>query len=505
MTSTVIAGGGTAGLALALALGARGHRVRVLESSGPPPQGPAAKSAELWERPTVPQAAHDHILNALGVRMLRSHAPAVLDAALAEGARLADLTAAAPPGPGPVGPGPAGSGREPGDEELVTLLVRRPVLDLVLHRAVAALPGVSIRHRTTVAGLLTAPAGPAGHRVTGVVTASGERIPARLVVDASGRRSASRSWLAAAGIPVPADLTGPSRLHAFGRFYRLRSLWGPPPGPLNRGNAAGGIWDHYSAVLHPADNDVFAITFGALPGDRAMAALRAPAAFTAACRLSPFLSPWVEEDAAEPLGPVRAIAMPPNILRGAAGGGQRPVAGLLRAGDAACVTDPMFGRGMSLALAHAFLLADLIGEHPAADDRLALAAADLADRLLRPWFELGVHDSRSRAERWRAAAGAPPAGPGAPGPALPAPPVPGPLRAAALAAAAGDRTVWRGLTRMGTSLSTPAEVFADEEFLARVRASAAGPPRPAGPAGPPGPRPPAPAALRHALAAQEKG
>lgn len=126
------------------------------------------------------------------------------------------------------------------------------------------------------------------------------------------------------------------------------------------------------------------------------------------------------------------------------------------------------------------------------------AAADLADRLLRPWYELGAHDSRSRAERWRAGTGAPAApAPEPPGPA----PVPGALRTAALAAAATDRTVWRGLTRMGTSLSTPAEVFADEEFLARVRAAAAAP----RPAGPTGPLPPTPAELRHAIAAQEKG
>lgn len=489
MTSTVIAGGGTAGLALALALGARGHRVRVLERGGPPPQGPVLQSAGRWERPGVPQAGHDHILNALGVRILRTHAPAVLDAALAEGARLADLTAAAPPGPA-----------EPGDEDLVTLLVRRSVLDLVLHRAASALPRVSVSHRTTVRGVLTAPT---GRRVTGVVTDGGERIPAGLVVDASGRRAASRSWLAAAGVPEAGDLTGPSRLHAFGRFYRLRDPDGPPPGPLNRANAAGGIWDHYSAVLHPADNEVFAITFGALPGDRAMAALRTPAAFTAACRLSPYLAAWVDEGTARPIGPVRAIAMPPNVLRGAGPGLRAPVAGLLRTGDAACVTDPMFGRGLSLALAHAFGLAELIGEHPAADERLALAAADLADRLLRPWYEEGVRDSRSRAERWRAAAGAPPG----PGPAAPAPlvppeggptvaPVPGPVRTAALAAAAADRTVWRGITRIGTSLATPAEVFADPVFTARVRAARAGARAPGGP------RPPAYAALRGAITAR---
>ncbi|MFJ8649665.1 FAD-dependent oxidoreductase [Streptomyces sp. NPDC093546] len=488
MASIVIAGGGIAGLAMALALGGRGHRVRVLEKSDPPPDGPVVESAELWRRPAVPQAAHDHILNALGVRMLRRYAPDVLDAALAAGARLLDLTTAAPPA-GTAGP-------EPGDDELVTLVVRRPVLDLVLHRAVQALPGVTLSHRTTADGLLLDPSGPTGNRVTGVVTDGGRTVPADVVVDASGRRSASRSWLGAAGVPIPDDLTGPSRLHAFGRFYRLRDPGGPPPGPLNRGNAAGGIWGHYSAVLHPADNDVFAITLGTLPGDRALTALRTPGAFTAACRLSPFLAAWVDEDVARPLGPVRAIGMPPNILRGTATERRSPVAGLLQAGDAACVTDPMFGRGMSLALAHAFLLADLLDEHPAADDRLSLAAADLADRLLRPWYDQGVHDSWSRVQRWRAETGAP----ADPAPGRPATPVPGHLWAAAVAAAAGDGTVWRGMTRIQTSLRTPAEVFSDERFLARVRAAAGTSSPPPAPYGPP---PPTHAELRHAIAARE--
>ncbi|MGW3648203.1 NAD(P)/FAD-dependent oxidoreductase [Streptomyces sp. NPDC000878] len=488
MTTTVIAGGGIAGLTMALALGGRGHRVRVLDRSEPPPDGPVVKSAELWQRPMVPQAAHDHILNALGVRMLRRYAPAVLDTALEEGARLLDLTTAAP-----------GGTRERGDDDLVTLVVRRPVLDLVLHRAVTALPGVTVDHRTTVAGLLLDPSGPprpSGHRVTGVVTDDGERIPADLVVDASGRRSASRSWLAAAGVPVPADLTGPSQLRAFGRFYRLRDPDGPPPGPLNRGDAAGGIWGHYSAVLHPADNDVFAITLGTLPGDRTTTALRTPGAFTTACRLSPFLADWVDEDAAQPLGPVRVIGMPPNILRGTATDPRRPVAGLLQVGDAACVTDPMFGRGMSLALAHAFRLADLIEEHPAADDRLGRAAAALTERVLRPWYDRAVHDSWQRVERWRSAAGVPV------DPDAGRPTPPGPVPAAAMAAAAAtDPTVWRGITRIRTSLSTPAEVFADEEFLSRVRAAADAPEPPA----PSGPVPPTRAELRHAIAAQEGG
>ncbi|MGW6910661.1 FAD-dependent oxidoreductase [Streptomyces sp. NPDC054940] len=502
MTTAVIAGGGIAGLALALALGTRGHRVRVLERSEPPPDGPAVKSAELWHRPLVPQAGHDHVLNSLGVRLLRRHAPAVLDAALEEGARLFDLTAVAPPGPGATG-----TARRPGDDDLVTLAVRRSVLEVVLYRAVQELPTVTVRHGTRATGLLTA-AGSVRHRATGVVTEDGERVTADLVVDASGRRSASRSWLTAAGVPVADDVASPTGLRAFCRFYRLRDPDGPPPGPLNRGNAAGGLWGHYAAVLHPADNDVFAVGLATLSDDRALTALREPGAFTAASRLSPYLERWVDEDVARPFGPLHVMALPPNILRGTATDRQSPVSGLLQVGDAACVTDPMLGRGMSLALAHAFGLADLIEEHgpglrAAADERLAEAAAALAETMLRPWYEQAAHDSWLRADRWRTEVG-PPAdltmdrSP----PPVPAPPVPPDLWAATARAAAGDPTVWRAFTRVQMSLSTPAEAFGDADFRARVRAAADAPgppPVPSALSAPPAPRPPTHAELRHAV------
>ncbi len=455
MGAIVIVGGGTAGLALALALGGRGHRVRVLERGEMPPDGPVRKSAELWRRPAVPQAAHDHILTALGVKTLRRHAPGVLTALLEDGARLLDLRTAAP--------------GEVDDPDLITLSCRRSVLDLVLHRCASALPTVTISHDTVVTGLLLN-----DDRATGVVTNSGKTLAADLVVDASGRRCASRTWLAAAGIPAGEDLTGASHLRAFGRFYRLREPGGSPPGPLNRGNAAGGIWGHYSAVAHPADNDVFAITLGTLPDDHATTALRDPGAFTAVCRISPYLLPWVDENAVEPMGPVRVIGMPPNLLRGTS-----PLMGLLRVGDAACVTDPMFGRGLSLALTHAFRLAGLIGRHPSAAAELGRAAADLTDELLRPWYEQGIHDSWTRVEQWRAATGVPPASRRPP-----MPPVPPDLWAAASEAAATDPVVWQGVTRAQASLTTPARIFADEHFPSRVRQV------PADPAPPPETTPP---------------
>ncbi|MEU3828021.1 FAD-dependent monooxygenase [Streptomyces sp. NPDC029080] len=476
----VIVGGSVAGLATALALAERGQAVRILERSAPPPDGPAAKAAELWHRPTVPQADHSHILTSLGVRVLRRRAPRLLDTALEEGARLLDLTEAAPAAGDPCGPADPWAAA---DHELTALAVRRTFLELLLHRAVRALPGVTVEHGTAVRGLLL---DPSRSRVTGVVTDDGTRIPARFVVDATGRKAASLSWLSRAGIPLGEDLTGPTQLRCFTRFYRLTAPDGALPGPLNRGNAAGGIWDHYAAVVHPADNGTFAVAVGTPTADPATDVLREPAAFTAAARLSPYVTEWTDERVAEPLTDVRAISMPPNILRSTARPGRRQVAGLFPVGDAACVTDPLFGRGMSLALHHAFRLAELLGAHPRVGGDESERAVRIADEIHRPWYEQAVHDSFTRSRLWRARAEGgtpPPVPPAAPGrPALPE----------VARAAAADRTVWRGLVRVLMGLNTPAEVFDTAAFRDRVRAAAS---HPAGP----GRRPPSRAELLAAL------
>ncbi|MFF2352735.1 FAD-dependent oxidoreductase [Kitasatospora sp. NPDC058115] len=476
----VIVGASVSGLATALALAERGRPVRVLERAAPPPDGPAGKAAGLWHRPTVPQSAHSHILTSLGVRTLRERAPRLLDRALEEGARLLDLMAAAPA---------AARRREAGDEQLVALAARRPYLDLLLHQAVRALPNVTVSHGTAVRGLLldAGPSGAAG-AVTGVVTDGGERLPASFVVDATGRRAESRSWLAAAGLTVGEGLSSPNRLRAFTRYYRLNAADGTLPGPLNRGNAAGGIWDHYAVVVHPADNGVFAISIGVPTADPATDALREPAAFTAVARLSPYVGAWSDERVATPLTPVQTMTVPPNLLHGAPTADGRPVTGLFPVGDAACVVDPLYGRGMSLSLAHAFGTADLLDGGPATGTGRAEAAARLVETLLRPWYDHSARDSLDRDRLWRARAegSTPP---------VPVPAVPGrPTTREVAAAAATDATVWRGLTRMLMTLSTPAEVFDDAGFRARVRAAAAVPA---------GPKPPTREELVHAVATGE--
>ncbi|MEU6537141.1 hypothetical protein [Streptomyces sp. NPDC047000] len=455
MADVAIVGGSVAGLATALALGGAGHRVRVLERAGAPPEGRPDEAARTWHRPTVPQAVHSHTMSSSAVAVLRTRLPGLLEQLTGHGAELLDLLDALPPLV-------TDRAREAEDDELVALACRRNVFELLLYRAARALPTVHVQHGVTVRA---AEFGPAPLRRTrAVVTADGARIPADLVIDATGRRTASRSWLEAAGVAVAPDAQVPSAMTGYSRQYRLRTAG--RPGPLNRGNAVGGIWDHYAAALHPADNGTFAVALMVPAGDRGTAALRRPDAFTAVARATPGLGAWLEPGTSTPLTPVNVIACPPNTLSGTATSHRQPVAGLLAVGDSVCVTNPMHGRGMALALTHAFALADLIGTGPV-DHTLGEAAAELAERVHRPWYEASAADDRQRTARWTAALAT-----GTAGPREPAAPAAGPDPERIRDAMLTDGQVWRTVTRTVMGLLPPAGPLHDDKFLARVRHAA---------------------------------
>ncbi len=421
MARIVIAGGSAAGLASALALSGKGHDIVILD-----------RGASEWSRPAEPQTAHTHTLTSLGVKVLREHAPQLLTALYEAGAVEFDLLAAMPYTV-------TDRARVDGDDELVALGCRRTTFEVVLYRMVRALPGVEIRHGTGVHGLeLDA----TGRRVTGVRTGDGRTVTAEIVVDATGRRAESRNWLAEAGVPVAEDWTSPSGLSWYARSYRL--LGSRRPGPLNRGDAAGLVGDTYAGLLHPGDRGTFSVVLGVLPGDRALSQLRLPAEFGAAARLTPGLGAWLEDGVSEPVSAVHSMTITHNALRGVATPRQRPVAGLFVTGDAACVTNPLSGHGLSLAFAHAFQIAGQVAGAPVIDIALSRRVARLTEELYAPWFRQSAEDDCVRIARWRAAIAG--------------------IAAASSDAVLTDAADWRALTRTRMGLLVPDELTCDDSL-----------------------------------------
>lgn len=135
MTRVAIVGGGPGGLAAALFLGRRGHRVTLFERDGHRPGADLDGDFFDWHRPGVPHAVQPHGLLAPVRTVLRAEAPDVYRAMLRMGARERnelDWFAERPPA-------------RPGDEDLVTVQTRRIVLEAALHDAVRREPEVDVR------------------------------------------------------------------------------------------------------------------------------------------------------------------------------------------------------------------------------------------------------------------------------------------------------------------------------------------------------------------------
>lgn len=448
MADIIIVGGSVSGLASALALTQAGHSVQILEREAADPPQTVAQAHSAWPRPTVPQAVHSHAFGSLGVGLLRDRAPEIYQALVDAGATQISLGERMPPSLTDRTP-------EPGDEELRMLGCRRSTFELILRQQVLARPGVRLHQGVTIRGLEMAAGGQP--RVTGVRTAKGNVWRGDLVIDATGRRSAFGDWLADAAVPVAEDRLEDCEITYYTRFYRL--LAPQPPGPLNRGFGAGWLWDFYTAVLFLGDNQTFSISIGVLPEDKEAKLLRVADAFTAALRATPLLAPWVEAGISEPISEVHAMGGLDNSLRGFGTAPEQPVPGLVRVGDSVCTTNPAYGRGVSLALAHAYELAEVLAAYPEPSQQQAAEAAAATSRLMSPWWTDSTSSDRGRAAMWRAAlhGGRPPA-----------PPDGVVTFGAAAAAAATDPFVWRRMVRVMMSLSPPATLYGDEEIRLRV-------------------------------------
>ncbi len=214
-----------------------------------------------------------------------------------------------------------------------------------MRRAVEREPGVTIRSGSGVDDLVF----DRGDRtmVRGIHLEDGDVLSADMVVDASGRRSATPRILARHGLRELPEVAQDSGLLYISRHYRLRTGADYPcrdiPVMANLGWA--------TAMAFPGDRGTFgllAIVAGVDPLRRELTTEEGFSRFHAAI---PLTAPWL--DAGEAISDIGTMARVENRYRRLVDDGGPIVTGIVLLGDAAMHTNPTAGRGVSLAFAHA--------------------------------------------------------------------------------------------------------------------------------------------------------
>jgi 2-polyprenyl-6-methoxyphenol hydroxylase-like FAD-dependent oxidoreductase len=384
----VIAGAGIAGLGSALALARDGHAVTIIERDASAMPSTPEDAFSTWARRGAPQVRHSHAFLARLRNLLHDRAPDVLERLLASGATEIRFTEHLPETL-------TDHEKRPGDDLLVALACRRTTFEWVLRERVLSLSGVALRDGVEVVGLDVVTG--ARPRVTGVRvrdTAGDATVPADLFVDASGPRGNSERWLAAAGIDEPEAELHETGIVYLSRFYRLR------PGaemPVGEGPVAGDV-GHLKFAVFLGDNRTFSVTLAVGSADTELRRpLTSASGFDAAASSLIPAQTWLD-GRAEPITDVHPMAGLRNRKRRFVVHGRPIVGAFVAVGDASVCTNPLYGRGCSLALVHAFGLADALREHERDLTAALVAFDDFTTEELDPWFRAAVlQDEESKA------------------------------------------------------------------------------------------------------------
>jgi 2-polyprenyl-6-methoxyphenol hydroxylase-like FAD-dependent oxidoreductase len=374
----VIIGGGMGGLATALALEKSGHDVLILERDAPPPEIDASSAFDEWNRPGVPQLRHTHIFLARLQTILRDRHPELLAELQHVGIERSSIDEILPPG--------VADGYVPqkSDDDLLHLWGRRATLEYVLRRHVGRLGHVRFQHETRVEGLVIEKEG-AHLRVRGVeVRRAGEceTIPADIVVDASGVRSKITDLLRAAGAQIREE-----RHESPCAYYSRHFVQRDGTDELPR-QGTGAHVDYLVFGTFFAEGRTFSIAFAVPEIEPELSlALKRPEGFDEACRRIPVLDRLTSN--AEPISRVLGGAGLANRWTHYGRASGPHVLGFFPVGDSYIVTNPIYGRGCSMAFVEAHALADAIS---GTDEPLARAKRyhGTVHRLLRPHFDFSV-------------------------------------------------------------------------------------------------------------------
>lgn len=382
----VILGGGVAGLAAARLVTRHFPRVIVLERDVRPAVSDPEEAFGSWQRSGVPQFRHSHAFLARLRLVLLGHMPDVLDRLRGAGVREITLAETAPPG--------MAFGARMDDEDVVLLACRRATFEWALRESAAAQGNVELREDVQVTGLVATRRDEDRPQITGVRLADGTIVPAGLVIDASGRRSKAPDWLHAIGAGIVRERSQETGIFYYTRFYRLRGDT-PPQGVT--GLVAGDLgW--VKLAVFPGDARTFSITVGAPVDDPALKGLHATQQFERFVRAFPSTAPWRQPGVADPIHgdetPVLCMGELRNRLRHFVDDDGPLARGFLAIGDAAYHTNPIYGRGCTMALVQASILAEALSRYGHDYAAVANHLHRESEHELRPFWEVAVAGDR---------------------------------------------------------------------------------------------------------------
>jgi len=378
-----------AGLATALSLKNGDREVVLLERDDAPPSIPPESAFESWKRPGVPQFHHTHIFLSRLRTILRDHHPEVLAELEAAGIHRSAIDQILPPSL-------VGRYRgEPDDDDLLHLWGRRATVEYVLRQHVGRLPNVRVVHGARVDGVEVVKEN-GRVRVRGVRFRQGgvdTALSAEIVVDASGARSKMPEWLRAQGVEIVTDAV-PSACAYYCRHFLQRD---PSTEPPRRGTGAN--IDYLIYGIFFAEHGSFSIAFACPEMEEELTdAVKRPDGFDHMCSRIPALAKWTGR--ADPTSRVLGGASLSNRWHRYPSTAATAVLGLFPVGDSHIQTNPIYGRGCSMAFVQAKALSEILATD-AAPEELATRYLARVRTLLKPHFDFSRAADRAFLARAR--------------------------------------------------------------------------------------------------------
>lgn len=384
----VVIGAGVAGLAAALALGAKDFRVTILDRDEALPEGLQPADSWTWARNGAPQVRQPHFLMGRLRNLLHQYYPDLIEDLFAAGVWELPFAETIHPA--------ARQAYRPRaeDEEMTPLCARRTTFEMVLRNFIERRAIAQIRSGCRVEDLIIEES-EGTPRVTGcrvVIEGAAQDIEADIIIDASGRGSNLVTRLRTAGIAIKEDLHKSETMYST-RHYRLREgqeypqLTGLP----------GVDFSDFTLGALPADNGTLTVTLAVWKDDPVLSRLAKDAdAFDEICQQVAKIRPWIDPARVEPLSGVISFANMDYLWRYMVEEGEPRILNFFLAGDSVIRTNPKFGRGCTWATVAVHRLVEILASDPDPRSRAVRYDSALWDEFREDWETMFNIERKSR-------------------------------------------------------------------------------------------------------------